>query len=649
MTQLDRRILVLAPEGEESALIATALQDSGMEAQIVRGSEDLGVCVEQGAGAAVIERQALDTNTLAVLTRVVASQPPWSDFPIILLTDRASGPLIGKLASANVSVVERPLHAQTLIAAVRFALRARERQYQIREHLDELKRADGALSQSEERFRALVSASSEVLYRMSPDWTEMRHLGGGGFIADTNAPSKDWLQRYIHPDDQRDVWDVIQEAIRKKSLFQLEHRVLRADGSLGWTLSRAIAILDASGEITEWFGAASDVTERRRARERLEESESRFRLFMDNSPTIAWIKNEQGEYVYLSRTFEQRFRVRMEDWYGKTDMELWPEEEMARRFRENDLAMMASNRPIEVIEEAANPDGTKALWLNCKFPIVSGTTGQRFVAGIGLDVTGRKEAEQALIRSEKLAATGRLAATIAHEVNNPLSGALNAVYLATTDPTTSEQVREILALADQELRRAAHITQQTLGFYREDRSERPVALTKLIDEVLTVYARKLKERGVTVHCRYDCGSCQEGCEGCFLVNSGEMRQIISNLLANGMDALRDDGKLFIRLSRMTSPGGIGQSIYLTIADNGCGIRSENLKRIFEPFFTTKKSVGTGLGLWVTQELVRKHNGSIKVRSNDKGTVFRISIPAMPVTSGNSQEGDAATHPVPTGK
>jgi signal transduction histidine kinase len=169
----------------------------------------------------------------------------------------------------------------------------------------------------------------------------------------------------------------------------------------------------------------------------------------------------------------------------------------------------------------------------------------------------------------------------------------------------------------------------------------------LIDEVLGVYARKLRERGITVQCRYTCGPCREGCEACFIVNAGEIRQVISNLLGNGMDALRDSGTLYIRVSRVTNFDRTGHDIHLAIADNGCGIRPENLKRIFEPFFTTKDSVGTGLGLWIAQELVRKQNGSIRVRSiKDKGTVFRVSIPATAVVNGSSltsKAEDVVTH------
>ena len=134
-------------------------------------------------------------------------------------------------------------------------------------HEEELARFAATVRESEERFRALVKASSYAVYRMSPDWSEMRELQGGDFIIDTEKPSRTWLKEYIHPDDQRQVMAVINEAVRTKSIFESEHRVRRADGTLGWTLSRAVPVLDARGEIVEWFGAASDVSERKRGEE----------------------------------------------------------------------------------------------------------------------------------------------------------------------------------------------------------------------------------------------------------------------------------------------------------------------------------------------------------------------------------------------
>ena len=151
----------------------------------------------------------------------------------------------------------------------------------------ERKRAESALRESEARFRAYVTASEDVIYRMSPDWSEMRQLEGQKFLESIDEPSLSWMDRYIDPEDQETVTATINEAIRTKSMFELEHRVRKADGSLGWTSSRAVPLVDERGEIDEWMGAARDVTARRRADEALRESEERLRLIVENARDYA--------------------------------------------------------------------------------------------------------------------------------------------------------------------------------------------------------------------------------------------------------------------------------------------------------------------------------------------------------------------------
>ena len=141
---------------------------------------------------------------------------------------------------------------------------------------------------------------------MSPDWAEMRRLDGRGFLADTRTPNRGWLDEYIHPDDQARVRAAIRDAIARRSVFELEHRVRRADGGLGWTLSRAVPLLDDAGGVTEWFGAASDVTERRRAEEALRESEEPFRLMADAVPQIVCITDAEGRGVIRGSAVRRR-------------------------------------------------------------------------------------------------------------------------------------------------------------------------------------------------------------------------------------------------------------------------------------------------------------------------------------------------------
>jgi PAS domain S-box-containing protein len=167
------------------------------------------------------------------------------------------------------------------------------------------KRAQEKLRESEQRFRALVTASSDVIYRMNADWSEMRHLDGRGFIADTDTADCQWLEKYIHPDDQAHVMAVIAEAVRTKSTFELEHKVLRVDGSLGWTFSRAVPLQSDNGEILEWFGAASDVTQRKHAEQALRDSEAQFRTLANAIPQLCWMANaDGGVFWYNQRWYE---------------------------------------------------------------------------------------------------------------------------------------------------------------------------------------------------------------------------------------------------------------------------------------------------------------------------------------------------------
>jgi len=281
-----------------------------------------------------------------------------------------------------------------------------------------------------------------------------------------------------------------------------------------------------------------------------------------------------------------------------------------------------ASRGIEDIYEL-----TKVRKDGSRFPAIVSVTAlrdaQEAIIGyllIGTDNTARKLAEEALIRSEKLASVGRLAATITHEINNPLSSALNALFLVRTDPALPQSVKSHLTIAEQELGRVAHITKQTLGFFREVGNPTAVDLAEVLDSVLDIYGPRLRDKEITVLRSYRSKT------GIRAVD-GEMRQVASNILANSFDALSQGGKLHMRLFGPQAIRGARRMVRMTIADDGAGIAAENLKRIFEPFFTTKQSIGTGLGLWVTSELVKKHGGRMRLRSRlGKGTVVTIWLP-----------------------
>lgn len=357
--------------------------------------------------------------------------------------------------------------------------------------------AEEASQAAEQRFRALVEATSDFVYSMSPDWSEMYQLRGRDFLRGTAEPDRNWMETYIHPEDREMVARSVAEAIRNRHTFVMEHRVLRADGSSGWTLSRAVPLTNEQGEVTAWFGAASDIT-------------------------------------------------------------------------------------------------------------------------------ARKQAEEALVRSEKLATLGRLAAAIAHEINNPLESLTNLLYLIQGSQALPADAREYVRAADRELQRVAQIARQSLGFYRENSAPGPSDVGQLLEEAADLLRGKLAAKDVQL---------QKELLGDLTVTavSGELRQVFCNLLSNSLDALPHAGAIRIRATRRRDQRRQDREyVVVTIADGGRGIDANVRARIFDPFFTTKGNQGTGLGLWVTHQLVAKHGGRIRVRSRSRGsktgTAFSLSIP-----------------------
>ena len=258
--------------------------------------------------------------------------------------------------------------------------------------ITERKKTEEALEKSERNLRALIMASSEVIYRMSPDWSEMHRLYGQGFLADTEEPNRNWIEEYIPPEAKEEVVEAINKAIRSKSVFELEHQVLRADGTLGWTFSRAIPILDDSGEIVEWFGAASDITERKL----YQENEERLLTLLNHIPSLVFLKDEEGRYVYLNETYEEQF-IHSKDWLGKTDYDFWPRES-ADLFRTNDADVLRMGTTRQFTEDSTDLEGTRYCWLCYKFPFID-SRNRRYLGGVGINVTRRILAEEALAKA----------------------------------------------------------------------------------------------------------------------------------------------------------------------------------------------------------------------------------------------------------
>lgn len=238
------------------------------------------------------------------------------------------------------------------------------------------------------------------------------------------------------------------------------------------------------------------------------------------------------------------------------------------------------------------------------------------------DITERKRIEQALLRSEKLAAVGRLASSIAHEINNPLEAVTNLLYIAGTADNISE-VRQYLESADRELSRVSAITTQTLRFHKQSTTPSAVACQSLLDAAISIFQGRILNSNIRVERR----SASKSPVHCF---EGEIRQVLSNLIGNAIDAMQPRGGRLLLRSREGRDRTGRKGVVLTVADNGPGMSRDTSAKAFEPFFTTKGSMGTGLGLWVCQEIVTRHGGALRLRSSQRpsrsGTVITIFLP-----------------------
>lgn len=287
------------------------------------------------------------------------------------------------------------------------------------------------------------------------------------------------------------------------------------------------------------------------------------------------------------------------------------------------LRKMAAGERIEHFETRRRTKDGRLLDISLTISPIRDNSGQIVgISKIARDITSRKQAETALFESERMAAVGRMAASIAHEVNNPLEAILNLGYLLSENQSLDPDAQRYARLIVAEVLRVSEITKQTLSFYRDTGRTVAVDLSDLLENILKVHGAVFQRRSVQVYTRYQPNTC-------VMARPGDIRQVFTNLLVNAVDALPSSGGE-IHISVCGAAGGATACV--TVADTGSGIPNDARDRIFDAFFTTKTGKGTGLGLWISQSIVRKYGGSIRMRTwNDParrtGTAFRVCLPA----------------------
>ena len=511
-------VRVVAPTGRDAELIVALLREHHIAAETCTGVlELLHAARKEPLGPLLLAEECFTNDVVQLLDELVRHQPAWSDSPMIVLTTGGRATLRSRqmekqlLAMGSPLLLERPIRTETLVSTVRAALRARSRQYQMRDALIE-----------------------------------------------------------------RD---------------------------------RALNELRVEGEV-------------------LRNSEERFRRLIENAGIGISISYLQGRISYANPTLLRLLGYTAEEIErGSVEVQALTPVEFHQADSRATAELVANGTCPPYQKALRTRDGSVVPFLVglTLLPAAGGDASNDQVAAFLTDLSVQKQAESALIQSEKLAAVGRLAASISHEINNPLEAVTNLLYLIRPEGL-SAQGTSYLSLAERELARVSQIASQTLRFHRQSTRPREVTPEDLIESVVGIYQGRLLNSNIKlVRQHYEAApvTCYEG----------DIRQVLNNLVGNAIDSMRGGGRLILRTHnamnwRTGTPGVRG--VRITVADTGHGMDRATQTRIFEAFYTTKGNNGTGLGLWISRGIVEKHHGRLDVFSSNRppqtGTVFSLFLP-----------------------
>jgi PAS domain S-box-containing protein len=488
------------------------------------------------------------------------------------------------------------------------------------QEITERKHAEEAVARSELRYRTVLESITDGLAVTDRNWIYTYFSEQGGRIL--NLRPQDLIGRCL--------WDVFPHALTTK--FGPTYLEAFASGQPAHfeefypdPLNKWIEChcYPSPEGLSVYF---RDVTERKLTDAALRDREQRFTTLAETLPQLIWASAPDGARIYANSRCAQftglsESRLLSDDW----TQHLHPAD--APRVQQRWRHSLLTGEPFHDEHRLRRHDGVYRSFLASAIPVRDDTGSIQRWIGSATDIHDQKLAEEALRRTEKLAATGRLAASIAHEINNPLEAVTNALYLALMDTSLNDNTRGFLTMADHELARVAHVTTQNLRFHLQSESPAEADLAELMDSTLSLFNSRFRAFAVKVRREYRPGQI-------LTCRADEVLQVFANLLSNTLDATRKGGRvrIRIRLARDWTPGVQSPfpGLRVTVADTGHGIPAELQPFIFEPFISTRETTGTGLGLWVSEGIVHKHKGRITLRSRTKsphrGTVFSLFFP-----------------------
>jgi PAS domain S-box-containing protein len=394
-----------------------------------------------------------------------------------------------------------------------------------------------------------------------------------------------------------------------------------------WTYSYS-PIFGTGGDALGVLVVCQDITREMTAAQQLQESGERTRenakrlgelaAIIESSDDVILSKDLDGTIKSWNDAAARLFGYSSEEMIGASILKLIPEH--LHSDEKTIIESIRAGRRIEHFETVRLAKDGRLIDVSLTVSPIKDEEGRVIGASkILRDISSRRRIEQSLLQAEKIAATGRMAATIAHEVNNPLEAIMNLLYLL-REKITDDEGRDFLETAEEELGRVSHIAKQTLGYYREHAAATLASVSDIAEHALTIYEPRCTAAGIAI--RRSISPSKK-----IVLRRGEIMQVISNLIANSIYAMPNRGTLSLSVSDASNPE---DGVVLTVEDDGSGIAPKDLPKVYDAFFTTRTTVGTGIGLFVAKQFIEGHGGRISIESDNKsekhGTTVRVFLP-----------------------
>jgi PAS domain S-box-containing protein len=517
-------------------------------------------------------------------------------------------------------------------------------------------RAELSLQQSEHRYRTVIEQTGQMVFDYDVARDQVTWYGRtaieqitGRTLEEINGTGLAGWQDLLHPDDRAAAAARLRNCLVTGEPCSAEYRLRHKDGSYRMVEERSVVLRDGGNAFTRMLGRMSDITERRRDSEILQQERQLLRQIIDLVPHFIFAKDKEGRYILANQASADVYNTTIENLVGKTDADLAQNKEEAMSFLTDDAEVIRSGRPKVIAEERITDARGRVRYLNTvKIPFRFTGESDLAVLGVSVDFTELKEAELArqqiekkLLETQKLESLGVLAGGIAHDFNNLLTGILGNAGLARLDRPAGTRGNDYLEQIEKAALRAAELCKQMLAYSGKGSFiVQRLDLNDLLDDTLQLLQISVSKRALLyLNLTRPLPPVQ--------ADASQIRQVLMNLVVNASEALDEragtitlgTGRLnadaaYLSGAHFSGPVAPGPYVYVEVSDNGIGMNPEILNRIFDPFFTTKFT-GRGLGLAAVLGIVRAHRGAIKVFSEaGRGTTFKILLPA---TDGAAQQ------------